>query len=178
MQASQARPSFSAWIRCSGVEKSPGSRLRLLTMMSGWSSKTISVHLLRFPAGGVERPGDVVPEDVDLAVVGEQFADLAVDVIDEAAAGGFVGRAARAVGVVPVHQRVVEARRAGPRRGRPRRTPSPGRARPPAWARSSPCSLRVEQAEAFVVLGGHDHVFLPGLPGELGPRAGGVRRGR
>jgi hypothetical protein len=41
MQDSQARPLRSARISCSGVEKSPGRPLRLLTMMSGWSSKTI-----------------------------------------------------------------------------------------------------------------------------------------
>ena len=67
------------------------------------------VHLLRLPSLRIERPGDVVPEDVHFAVVRHQLADLAVDVVDEAPARGLVALAARAVGVVPVHQRVVEA---------------------------------------------------------------------
>ncbi len=67
------------------------------------------VHALGFPLFGVQRPGHVVPEDVDLAVVGHQLADEAVGVVDEAAARGLVGLADGAVGVVPVHERVVEA---------------------------------------------------------------------
>jgi hypothetical protein len=58
---------------------------------------------------GGQRPVDVVPEDVDLAVVGHQLADEAVGVVDKAAAGGLVGLADGAVGMVPVHERVVEA---------------------------------------------------------------------
>src|SRR5580658_7020278 len=41
MHDSQARPPLAALISCSGVEKSPGSPLRLFTMMSGCSSDTI-----------------------------------------------------------------------------------------------------------------------------------------
>src|ERR1039457_7374358 len=41
MHDSQARPPLAALISCSGVEKSPGSPLRLFTMMSGCSSNTI-----------------------------------------------------------------------------------------------------------------------------------------
>ena len=55
----------------------------MFTMISGWSSKTIS-FMRSIPTLGSERPCHVVPEDVDLAVVGHQFADKAVRVFDEA----------------------------------------------------------------------------------------------
>ena len=98
-------------MRCSGVAKSPGSALRLLTMISGCRLEHHLVHLLRLPAFGIERPGDVVPKDADFAVVRHQFTDLPVDVVDKAAARGFVGSAAGAIGMMPVHQGVIEAGR-------------------------------------------------------------------
>ncbi len=55
---------------CSGVEKSPGRPLRLFTMISGCSAKTISFMRSDSHCSGGERPVNVVPEDVDLAVVG------------------------------------------------------------------------------------------------------------
>src|ERR1017187_2662616 len=67
------------------------------------------VHALRLPPFGRERPVDVVPEHVDFAVVGHQLADKAVGVGDEALARLLAGLAFGAVGMVPVHERVIEA---------------------------------------------------------------------
>ena len=58
---------------------------------------------------GVQRPGNVVPEHVDLSVVGQQFANLPVNIVDKPLARLLVGGAARAIGMVPVHQRIVES---------------------------------------------------------------------
>src|SRR5438105_4248859 len=55
------------------------------------------VHALRLPALRVQGPGHVVPEHVNLAIVGHQLAQVRVDVLDEAAARGLVRGAARAV---------------------------------------------------------------------------------
>src|SRR6185312_2502838 len=67
------------------------------------------VHLFGFPTGGRQGPIHVVPEDVQFAVVRANLANLAVDVIDKAATGGFIGKAASAVRMMPVHQRVIES---------------------------------------------------------------------
>ena len=67
------------------------------------------VHLLRFPALRIEGPGDVVPQDVQRAVVGAELAYLAVDVVDKTPTRLLVIGATRTVGMVPVHQRVVES---------------------------------------------------------------------
>src|SRR5712692_8795563 len=94
-------------------------------------------------------------------------------IFDEAFAGVFVGRAARAIGMVPVHQGVVEAEAQTFRaRGFDIFTNEVA-----AWSlfRSAVVGeLGVEVAEAFVMLGSHHHVFLPGLFGELGPSARGI----
>jgi len=123
-----------------------------------------------------ERPVDVVPEDIDLAVVGEEFADKAVGVVDETLAGGWVGGADGSIGMVPVHEGVIEA---------DFETLSAGGFDELAYEISLRTLLHgvvvsefgVPHAEAFVVLGGHDHVLLAGTFGESCPLAGGSRFG-
>src|SRR5207248_1586641 len=61
------------------------------------------VHALGLPSGGVERPRNVVPENINLSVIGEQLADVRVDIFDESFARSLVRGAASAVGMVPVH---------------------------------------------------------------------------
>jgi hypothetical protein len=92
MQVSQARP-LGGRISCSGVAKSPSRPLRLLTMISGCSSKTIWFMRSDSHSAAVSGQVDVVPEHVDLAVVGHELADEAVGVLDKTLAGGFVGLA-------------------------------------------------------------------------------------
>src|SRR5207249_5601509 len=62
------------------------------------------IHTLGLPTSGVERPRNVVPENVNLSVVGEELADMSVNVFDEAFTRSLVRGAASAVGMVPVHQ--------------------------------------------------------------------------
>ena len=62
------------------------------------------IHALGLPTKGVERPRDVVPENINFSVIGEQLANVRVNVFDEAPARRLVGGAASAVGMVPVHQ--------------------------------------------------------------------------
>src|SRR5437879_13242420 len=66
------------------------------------------MHALGLPTSGVERPRNVVPENINLSVIGEQLADVCMNVFDEALARSLVRRAASAVGLVPVHQRIVK----------------------------------------------------------------------
>ena len=131
------------------------------------------VHLFGAPLLGGERLVDVVPEDVDLAVVGHQLADEAVGVVDKALAGFGVGFAADAVGVVPVHERVVEADAEA--FGAGGFDELADEVAPGALLHGVVVGeLGVPHAEAFVVLGGHHHVLLSGAFGEAGPLAGGV----
>ena len=101
---------------------------------------------------------------------------MPVNVIDEAAAGLLVGFAAGAVGMMPVHQRVVEAHaEALGARGvdiLPHQIPAGT-----LLGRAVVGQLGVEVAEALMVLGGHHHVFLPGDFSQLGPIASGIRLG-
>src|ERR1019366_3499748 len=131
------------------------------------------VHFFGFPLLGVERPVDVVPQNIDLAVIGEEFANVAVDVIDEAAPRGLVGEAAGAIGVVPVHQGIVEAHA---------ETFGAGGfdvllhqvAAGPLLGGVVVGELGVEVAKPFVVLGGHHHIFLAGQVGQVRPPGRGV----
>ena len=126
--------------------------------------------------GGPERPGHVIPQDVDLAIMGHEFPDAAGREVAEPAAGLLVVRAAGAVGVVPVHQRIIEAdleaELAAGLDVLAHEVP------PGAALRGVVVRLPgVPQAEALVVLGGHDHVLHAGLSGEGGPLAGRARLG-
>ena len=174
MHASHARPDSAAVTCSSGVPKSSSSLARLLMRMCGCSSRAMRAHLDALPQlRRRQRPGDVVPEDVDLAVVGHQLAHAALREIEEAAAGGFVRGAQRAVGMVPVHQRVVEADleielAAG------LDVLAHQIASRPALDGVVVGLLRVPQAEALVVLGGHHHVLHPGLLRQGRPLAGGA----
>ena len=109
MQVSQARPALAGLISCSGVVKSPGRPLRLLTMMSGCNLNTILFIFSRFPLFRAERPIDVVPEDVNLSVLRHQFADQAVGVFHKAHTRRLIRQATSAIGVVPIHQGIVKA---------------------------------------------------------------------
>src|SRR6266851_3048659 len=134
------------------------------------------VHALGLPSPGVERPGDVVPEHVDLAVVGEQLADEAVGVFDEALAGLLIGGAASAVGMVPVHERVVEADAQAFGAGGVDIL-ADEIALGSLLGGAVVGELGVEVAEALVVLGRHDHVLHAGGLGEFGPGAREARLG-
>jgi len=52
--------------------------------------------------------GHVVPQDVDLAVVRHELAQLAVGVVDEALPGGGIGFGQSPIGMVPIHERVIK----------------------------------------------------------------------
>ena len=125
---------------------------------------------------GVERPRNVVPEDVDLAVVGQQLADEAVGVVDKAPAGGFVRLADGAVGMVPVHERVVEANAQAFGAGGFNEFADQIAAGPLLHG-VVVGELGVPVAEALVVLGGHHHVLLAGALGQARPVARGVGLG-
>ena len=101
---------------------------------------------------------------------------MAVDVVDKAAAGLLVGLAAGAVGMVPVHQRVVEAHAQAFGAGGFHVFLHQVAART-LFGGAVVGELAVEVAETFVVFGGHHHVLLAGQFGELGPVAGGVGLG-
>jgi len=118
------------------------------------------VHLLGTPLLGVEWPVDVVPENVNFAVVGHELTDEAVGVVDEALAGFGIGSAASAIGMMPIHKRVVEAD-----------AETLGASGLDEFAdevslRPLPGSavvgeLGVPETEALMMLGGEDHVLLP-----------------
>jgi hypothetical protein len=55
------------------------------------------VHANGLPTSGIEGPSDVVSENVDLAVVGEQFVDESMGVLDETFARIFIWGAQCAV---------------------------------------------------------------------------------
>ena len=135
------------------------------------------IHLLGFPAGGIQRPGYVVPKHVDLAVVRQQFANLAVHIVHEPASRGFVVQAPRPIRMVPVHQRMIEAHAQS--------FPAHGLheffhqiAAAGLLGRAVVGVLSVEKAETFMVFGGHHHVFLARLFGQPRPGARGIRLGR
>src|SRR5262249_19221180 len=98
----------------------------------------------------------------------------AVNVIDEAAARGFISLATGSVRVMPIHQRIVETETQafGPRRIDILTNEIASR---PLFGRAVVSELRVEVAEPFVMLARHHHVFHTGALGELRPRARGIR---
>ena len=67
------------------------------------------VHLFRFPAFRSQRPIHVVPKHIHLAVVAAQLMHLPVNVIHKTAPCFLVGLAARSIGMMPIHQRIIEA---------------------------------------------------------------------
>ena len=97
-----------------------------------------------------------------------------MDVIHETASCSFVRLAASAVGMVPIHQRIVESE--------PQtfgaccidilanEIPSRSLLRRAIFG-----EFCIEVTEAFVMLGGHDHVFHAGALGQLRPGASGIR---
>src|SRR5437868_15155205 len=95
-------------------------------------------------------------------------------VFDETLASVFVGGAACAIGVVPIHQRVVKAEAQALRAG--------GFdvfmneiAAGALFCCAVVGELGVKVAETFVMLGSQHHIFLTGLFGKLGPGASGIR---
>ena len=62
------------------------------------------VHALRFPALHVKGPRNVVPENVDFSVLGEQFADLSMNVIHKSPPRSLIRGTTSAVGMMPVHK--------------------------------------------------------------------------
>src|SRR5258705_11733197 len=59
------------------------------------------IHLLRLPARSLERPRNVVPEDVYFSVVGHQLANVRVNVFNEAFQRGFVLGVSRTYSMMP-----------------------------------------------------------------------------
>ena len=57
----------------------------------------------------IERPVDVIPQHIDLAVVAHQLANQTMGVLYETLTSSFVRRARGAVGVAPVHQGIIQA---------------------------------------------------------------------
>ena len=126
-------------------------------------------------------PLPVEPEHVDLGVLGEQLLELGLHVgLDVATEVGIgvrprvvIGevRALR-VGVMPVHDRVVDAE---PEPGAVRRL-CQGLERVPVVRRGVDDvvarHLRIEDREAVVVLGRDDDVLHPRVLGDVGPRVG------
>ena len=118
-----------------------------------------------------ERPVHVVPEDIDLAVVGEELAQETVRIVDKALAGGWIGGADGAVRVMPVHERVVDADLEAFSAGSFDELAD----EIALWALLHGVvvgEFGVPHAEAFVVLGSHDHILLSGTFGQACPLAG------
>src|SRR6267154_3026441 len=94
-------------------------------------------------------------------------------VFDETLASVFVGGAACAIGVVPIHQRIVKAETQAFRAS----SFDVFMNKVAAGAllcRAVVGELGVKVAETFVMLGSQHHIFLAGLFGELGPGARGI----
>ena len=134
------------------------------------------VHLRRFPLLCTERPIDVIPEHIDLSVLRHEFADQAVRVFHEPHACRFIGQTSRTIGVVPIHQRIVEtyAQTLGARRfhvfGHQVTSAR-------LFGRAIVGQLGLKIAKALVMLGGHYHILLAGAFRELGPLPRGVGLG-
>ncbi len=128
-------------------------------------------HLRALPGlGGPQRPGHVIPQYVDLPVVAHQFPHAAVGEVHEAAARLLAVGALRPVRMMPVHQGVVKADLEPELAAGLHVLPHQ------VAAGTSPGGvvgglLGVPQQEALVMLGGHNHVLHPGLPGQAGPVA-------
>ncbi len=133
----------------------------MLTIISGCSSKTIWFMRSDSHWAAVSGQLDVVPEHVDFAVVGHQLADEAVGVLDEALARGFVSLADCAVGVVPVHERVVEADAEAFGAGGIDKLADQVAAGT-LLGGAVVGELGIPMAKALVMLGGHHHVLLAG----------------
>ena len=134
------------------------------------------VHLFGLPTFGRQRPVDVIPENVQLAVVRTQLAHLTMDVIHKPASRRFIGLAHRPVRMVPIHQRIIEAHVHSFTAGgfhELRYQVTAGRL---LW-RTVVGQLGIEVAEAFVMLGGHHHILHAGRLRQLRPSLGGVRFG-
>ena len=117
------------------------------------------VHPLGLPLGGRQRPVDVVPQHVDLAVVGHQLANQPVRVFNKPAARRRIGLAGGPVRVMPVHQRVVEAHAQSLRASRIHKLAHQVAAWP-LLGGAVVGQLGVPVAEALMVLGCHHHVLL------------------
>src|SRR5262249_49534502 len=124
----------------------------------------------------IQRPPYVVPENVDLAVVGQQFANESMGVFDEALARIFVGCAARTIRMMPIHERVVEAD-AQPLRPRSFHIFTDEVAAGALFRSAIICQFRVPHAEALMMLRGHHHVLLSRPARQSCPVAGCVRFG-
>ena len=109
MQVSQARPALAGFDLLLRRGEIPRQAVAVIHDDVRLQLEHHLVHLLRFPLLRTERPIDVVPENVDLAVLRHQFANQAVGVFHEAHARRLIRQATRAVGVVPVHQGIVKA---------------------------------------------------------------------
>ena len=121
----------------------------------------------------IQRPVDVVPEQIDLSVVAHQFAHQAVGIAYETLPRGFVGGTGDAVGVMPVHQRIIQAN-----------LEALGAAGLDHFAhevttrttldRVMRRDLGIPQAVAFVMFGGEHQVLHPGGLGHARPGPGAV----
>src|SRR5689334_3306234 len=90
-------------------------------------------------------------------------------VVDEAATRRLVGFAASAVGMVPIHERVVEAEAQALATGR-LDVLGDKIASSSLFRSAKVRELGVKEAKAFMVLASHHHVLHPGCFRELGPR--------
>src|SRR5919108_1992015 len=97
-----------------------------------------------------------------------------MNVFDEALACGLILGAARAVRMVPIHQRVIKSDAQALATYCIHIFPDEVAARSLFW-RTIVGGFSVEVAEAFMVLRGHDHVAHASFPRELGPIASGKR---
>ena len=96
-----------------------------------------------------------------------------MNVFNETPACCFVFQAARAVGMMPIHQRIVESKTQA-FRARGLDVFADQIASRSLLGRAIIGELGVEVTETFVMLRGHHHVLHAGAPGQLGPRARGI----
>lgn len=127
------------------------------------------VGWLETPPSRQVRPGAVVPENVDLPVVGKQFADLLVCAGDHASPALRVMPRSQPVGLIaPIKQRVVNAHtQVGLAGGL-----HIGCNQIMSWCgrhRVKGCRSRVPQAVPFMMPGPHHHVLASGRLGNLHP---------
>src|SRR6267154_5613347 len=94
-------------------------------------------------------------------------------VFDEALASVFVGGAACAIGMMPIHQRIVKAETQA-FRASSFDVFMNEIAAGALLCRAVVGELGVEVAETLVMLGSQHHIFLAGLFGKLGPGASGI----
>src|SRR2546428_13953174 len=88
----------------------------------------------------------------------------------------FIRLATSAVGMMPIHQRIVESK-TQTFRARALDVFAHKIASGSLLGRAIIGKLGIKVTEAFVMLRGHHHVLHAGAPGQLSPGAGGIRNG-